>query len=181
MKKVQDIFGILKGVVDKKVPELKQKEQKAQDADEKIAQFQRAIIDLQGYIERNRHDREEVVDAQNDISEYEDKISSLQGFKSGIKSVKEELASAESFYKKYKEVVHKPKINALQEEYAQLESKLSKLEDNMFACEINMDKLERSAEVYAQAENDLQKFDAEYNELSLQAAKILSEIKALEK
>ena len=44
-----------------------------------------------------------------------------------------------------------------------------------------MDKLERSAEVYAQAENDLQKFDAEYNDLSLQAARILSEIKALEK
>ena len=98
-----------------------------------------------------------------------------------LEKVKEELSSAESFYKKYNEVINKPKINALQEEYAQLESKLSKLEDNMFACEINMDKLERSAEVYAQAENDLQKFDAEYNDLSLQAAKILSEIKALEK
>ena len=127
MKNVQNIFGILKGVVDKKVPELKQKKQKAQEANEKIAQFQRAIIDLQSYIERNRHDREEVMDARHDISEYEDKINSLQGFKSGIEKVKEELSSAESFYKKYKEVVHKPKINALQEEYAQLESKLSKI------------------------------------------------------
>ncbi len=181
MKKVQDIFGILKGVVDKKVPELKRKVQKAEEADEKIAQFQRAIIDLQGYIERNRYDRTEVIETQNDISEYEEKITSLQGFKSGMGKVKEELSSAESFYKTYKEVINKPKVNALKEEYERLESELDRLENNIFACEINMDKLVRSAEVYAQSEEDLQRFEEEYNDLSLQAAKILSEIKALEK
>lgn len=181
MKNVQNIFGILKGVVDKKVPTLQKKMKDAQDVDEKIIKFQRAITDLQGYMERNRHDRAEVIETQSDIAEYEDKIRFLQGVKAGIDKIKEELSNADNFYKTYKDVVTKPKVIALKEEYERLESKLARLEDNMFSCEINMDKLERSAEVYEQSEKDLQNFEKEYDDLSLQSARILSEIKSLEK
>ena len=51
----------------------------------------------------------------------------------------------------------------------------------MFACEINLDETERSAEVYTQSKQDFAKFKEEYDRLFKNAMDILKEIKALEK
>ena len=181
MKNTQSVFGILKGLVDKKVPELNKKLETAEIADKKIKRFQNAISDLERYIEINRYDREATKEAQEDIDEYERNIGVLESFRKGIDKVKEELLYADKFYKTYKKVTNDLKIQNLKQQYEDLDTKLSVLEDRMFACEINLDETERSAEVYTQSKQDFAKFKEEYDRLFKNAMDILKEIKALEK
>ena len=105
----------------------------------------------------------------------------MESFRKGIDKVKEELLYADKFYKTYKKVTNDLKIQNLKQQYEDLDTKLSVLEDRMFACEINLDETERSAEVYTQSKQDFAKFKEEYDRLFKNAMDILKEIKALEK
>lgn len=181
MKNVINIFNVLKSVVDSKVSSLNQQVLTADIASAKISQYKNSIKHLQKDIDINMYDRSTVKEDLEYIEQYENLISEhkkevLQG-----NFAKRELQSAYKFYDTYRYVVNRPRIKELRRKYNVLESRLSSLEDNMFACEINMDSNQRSESVCEQAERDFAQYEAEYKEVSTRAREILKEIKELEK
>lgn len=181
MKRIIPIFGVLKSIVDSRVPNLEQQVLAADIASAKIIQYKNSIKNLQKDIDINLYDRATVKEDCEYIEQYETLITEHKKEVMQGNFANRELSEASKFYKTYKYVINKPRIAELRRKYDALEEKLSRLEDNMFACEINMDYSQRSEDICAQAERDYEQYSVQYKDVSNKLSGLIKEIKELEK
>lgn len=179
MKNVREVFGILKNIVDKKVPVLKQRVAKGVEAGKTIYTLQGYIEDVENCIRINVCDVEYTRELKKSIEDLERKIQQLNKDKEKAVIASQELKQAKEFYRTYKQVVVYPEIKRLKERYDRLDSKLFELDDKIFACEINMDPSHRSEDVCLQSENDLKYYNLEYARIMEERNNISYEINQL--
>ena len=128
------------------------------------AETQKKIDWLNGqiaFLERrasvDRFDREELAETDALIANYERQLEEL------LKAATAEKASKVTSKKKTAFLKGVPvEIASLQHEYDILDERTDKLAELMFACELNMDTSERSADVSEQAARDLDYYRKEY-------------------
>ena len=124
------------------------------------AETQKKIDWLNGqiaFLERrasvDRFDREELAETDALIANYERQLEEL------LKAATAKKASKVTSKKK---TAFSKEIASLQHEYDILDERTDKLAELMFACELNMDTSERSADVSEQAARDLDYYRKEY-------------------
>lgn len=128
------------------------------------AETQKKIDWLNGqiaFLERrasvDRFDREELAETDALIANYERQLEEL------LKAATAKKASKVTSKKKTAFSKRAPvEIASLQHEYDILDERTDKLAELMFACELNMDTSERSADVSEQAARDLDYYRKEY-------------------
>lgn len=179
-----------------------------QSIEKQIGEICAQINSINQYIDSNRYDRESVRDAEKDLHQLEIKLHDLQNQRATIQSEIKTNAPAQRpvrpaapkrttmgilgngaplsqqadiFARTYlpEHVQIDEKIKELKHEYILLESRQYSLEDQMFACEINMDKTCRTADVVSQASADIDFYADEYANISIQMKKIENEIRDL--
>lgn len=176
-----EIFNILKSLVDKRTPVLNIQLQQGINARSKIANLQSQIASSQQYISNNRYDRAEVLETEEEIAQYEKEINVLKGSASITDWARTELEETKKFYKTYNSIGKESKISVLNNEYEKLDERVDVLDELMFACEANMDKYERSPDVYNQAQQDFDKYHEEYKNIIHRMDCVLKEIMVLSK
>lgn len=181
MDKMKGIFNILKGVVDNKVPDLKRKAAAGDSAQKKFKAACESISNIEQCIITNRIDTSYVKELEESLDEYNAKLPELKKTIDIAKSAQENLSAANSFYDTYNQVMNGQKLKELQEQYRQLDSSLLRLEDNIFACEVNMDSSQRSVAVCEQAERDFEYYNLEYNRVAKEMSLVLEEIRQLKR
>lgn len=174
-----EVFDVLKGLVDKRVPGLKQQLLRGVDARHKIVSLEFRIADLQKYITNNRYDRAEVLETEEMIAQYEQEIKDLKTAAAKSDFAHGELNASVRFYRTYKTVKNQAKLDDLRYEYNLLDDRADKLNDLMFGCEINMNETERSPEVYEQALDDMNRYHNEYVAVISRMKQITKEIQSL--
>lgn len=127
------------------------------------AETQKKIDWLNGqiaFLERrasvDRFDREELAETDALIANYERQLEEL------LKAATAKKASKVTSKKKTAFSRASVEIASLQHEYDILDERTDKLAELMFACELNMDTSERSADVSEQAARDLDYYRKEY-------------------
>lgn len=181
MKKAakQELFFILKALVDKRVPQLKKDVNDGAAAVKRIASLQTQVNDAQRYMCNNRYDRADAMETMAEIAEYESEISQLRSVCSRSASSNIELDAANAFYRTYKAVEKGASLEKLRREYSDLESRADKLDDLIFSCEVNMNPFERSVEVCNQSAKDMEFYREEYKRVSDKMRAIAQEIRKL--
>lgn len=176
-----NVIHILKSIVDYKTPALRRDVDAGRRAEHEMPLVCEYISNLNQYIINNRYDRAAVLDAENDLADYEYQASGIQTKINAGKIAQEQLAAAQKFNATYNTIVRsvaKPTVN-LSELIAQrneLEAQLSKLDDRISACEINMNPGERGYAIATQAQSDMADYIAKYNELDEKYRAICHEI-----
>ena len=181
MDKMQGIFNILKGVVDNKVPDLKRKVAAGDSAQKKFKSACASISNIEQCIITNRTDKSYVKELEESLDEYNAKLPELSKTIDIAKTAQENLTAANSFYNTYNQFMNGKKLKELQEQYRQLDSVLLRLEDNIFACEVNMDSSQRSIDVCQQSERDFEYYNLEYDRVVNEMSHVLEEIRLLKR
>lgn len=181
MDKMQGIFNILKVIVDNKVPDLKRKVAAGDSAQKKFKAACASISNIEQCIITNRMDKSYVKELEESLDEYNAKLPELSKTIDIAKTAQENLTAANSFYNTYNQFMNGKKLKELQEKYKQLDSILLRLEDNIFACEVNMDSSQRSIDVCEQSERDFEYYNLEYDSVVNEMSQILKEIRQLKR
>lgn len=185
-KKVSiDVIHILKSVMDYKVKPLRA----AVDAGKYAAQEEPVICErisaLQHFIESSRYDRSDAMEAEQEMSDYEIQASAIRAKINRGNLAAEQLVHADKFYASYRDTCRQieiaPQLQKLDLERAQLESRLTSLEQNMDACEINMTPNLYGGDVAEQSRVDYEHFAQEYNKTYESLQNVLRQIKSLQK
>lgn len=163
-----ELFNILKGLVDSRVPNLQATVRAAHGAKERIEQLQVQISASQKYIENNRYDREEVKETEEEISKSNQEIERLRRNVSSAEHAQSELEAAAKFYQTYRAAKKQSELMSLKKEYDELISRAWDLEELEFGCQINMDSSSRSAELCEQMKRDMSMYRQEYNRIMQQ-------------
>ena len=185
-KKVSmNVIHILKSVMDYKVKPLRD----AVDAGKRAAQEEPVICNqigaLQHFIESSRYDRAEALEAEHELADYEMQASAIREKINRGNAAAEQLQHANKFYAMYKEtcksVENASKLRTFIEERAELEDRITKLERNMEACEINMTPDLYNANIADQSRIDYEYYSQEYNKLYDRLQQITWAIESLQK
>ena len=176
------VFHILKSVMDAKAKPLKNLAAQGRRAIQEEAVINERLGNLYNYIAANRHDRETVRDAEYDIAEYEAEAAVVRQYVMQGEQAKQELEHVERFNKTYNKVVgNDNQIAKLQDDYRNVEDRIAKLDERIFACQINMNPDERDAETVADAEHDIEYYQAEYNDMVAKRNALENQIAQLKK
>lgn len=176
-----NIFHILKGVMDSKAQKLQATVRAADDAAHEKELMSKHIAHLQMYAACNRSsDPHESYDAEALVESYEYQMKGI-----GKKIERGNAARAQlKFVKKFNEtysfacgvVATKKKLEQLMAERSSLESRLSMVEKNIEACEINMTPNTYNGDVTEQASHDISGYMEEYERLSRYLRQVNEEI-----
>ncbi len=165
------VFKVLKSIMDAKVAPLREAVNTGNRAQTELPVLCERISNLQTFIRNSRYDPSDTREAEIEITEYEYQLHGIQKKIARGQSAEKDLAYAEKFYASYADTCRKIQnmsaIRELQSQCRIIEGRLSCLEDNMFACEINMDETVRTPDIVTQAQDDLEAYSREYREQSV--------------
>lgn len=180
-----NVMHILKGIMDFKAQPLHTAVDAANRAKQEESEIYAHITSLQRFISNNRYDPRETREAENDLADYEDQAAGIRQKIASGNTAEKQLIWINKFYSTYHSAVNiannHTKIALLENEYHIIESKLDRLEDRIFSCEINLSPSERNSDVVSQSESDLEKYRNEYNVLSEKLRTIHAQINQLKK
>lgn len=164
------VFEVLKSIMDAKVATLNVVVNTGNRAQAELPVICERIHNLQEFARTNRYDSSDVRETETEIIEYEYQLHGIQKKIARGQMAEKELVYAKDFYASYADTCRKiqnmPAIHDLQSQCRIIEDRLSRLEDNMFACEINIDEMTRTPDVVAQSQDDLERYSREYREQS---------------
>lgn len=186
------VFHILKSIVDYKMPSVRAAVDAGRRASDEGRLIGELIDSLERYVVANRYDRSECLEAESMISDYRDQLCGIERKIMHGAEMKQHVAAAAQFEKTYKSAVQQHRasvkrisdaenIAALRAQYNELESELSRLDDQIFATTVNCDPDSRSEDLVQDSLRDLEYMNARYAELTQQQSQILASIRAYEK
>lgn len=179
------VFEVLKSIMDAKVAPLREAVNTGNRAQTELPVLCERISNLQTFIRNSRYDPADVREAETEITEYEYQLHGIQKKIARGQSAEKDLVYADNFYASYadtcRQIRNMPMVDELRRQCRALEDKLSRLEDNMFACEINLDEAARSSAVVAQSRDDLDAYSREYQEQSAQLDLLRAQLASLQK
>ena len=174
------VFHILKSVMDAKAKPLRRLVERGDHAAQEEVVINERISNLYTYISANRYDRETVRDAEYDIAEYENEAAAIrQHIIRGVQA-KKDMEHVKQFNRTYYGVINGGRLEQLQKAFRVIEDKITKLDDRIFACQVNMNPDERDADTVAQAEEDIAYYEEEYKNLDARRDELLKEIADLQ-
>ncbi len=185
-KKVSmDVINILKSVMDYKVKPLRAAVNAGKYAALEEPVICEHISALQHFIDNSRYDRAEAMEAERELADYEMQASGIRAKINRANEAAAQLAHADKFYASYQDTCYRieiaPQLQKLDLERAQLESRLTSLEQNMDACEINITPNLYGGDVAEQSRTDLERFSQEYDRTYESLQNVLRQIKSLQK
>ncbi len=130
--------------------------------DAEIKMLCASIVATEQYIATNRFDRAGVREAESDLAEMEARLYALRHQQ-----------------RLFRTTATRNKIQSLYQEYNQLDARQNKLDDRMFACQVNMDTTCRDAATCSQASEDYEHYAQEYQQLTQRMIAINAELKKL--
>ena len=160
------VFHVLKSVMDSKATALRTQIEVARRAKMEEPTLYDHIGNLQQYIDANRYDAVSAREAEYELADYEQQAAAVRAKIQAGQSAQSQLAFVDKFNVTYRGIINGPRIRERRAESKQIEAEMDLIDDYIFACEINLDRLERDAATYAQSESDLEKYRAEYNDLT---------------
>lgn len=163
MNKTQEMFLLLRSVIDYKIPEFKGRFVTNYDVDKRISDLTEDISVLLQYIELNRYDSNDVKETRAEIEDIQKQISNLN--------------EAKAFYITYNAVVRGWDIDILRERYNVLSKQLAVLQRNVNLSEKNT----LFSKYDVQVTKSMNVYKNKCKNISAQMAKIMKQIKALEK
>lgn len=163
MNKTQEVFSLLRSVIDYKIPEFKGMFVTNRDVDKKISDLNEDISVLLQYIELNRYDSNDVKETRAEIEDINKHISNLN--------------EARAFYITYNAVMRGWDIDILRERYNVLSKQLAVLQRNVNLSEKNT----LFSKYDVQVTKSMNVYKNKCKNISAQMAKIMKQIKALEK
>ncbi len=127
------IFYILKSLVDRQVPELRQQVHNGAVASQNISVLKDQVASLAQYAATNRHDREAVQDAETDMDACEREISYLTEQVNQAQNAKNQLNDARKFNTLFEKEIVMPavkahEINELNAQYKRLDREVGDIE-----------------------------------------------------
>ena len=174
-----ELFDILKALVDRRVPDLREQFRRGVEAQADISDLRAHICYLERHIDDNRYDREETQESKELIAENEERIEQKKSLVKAGDIAQEQLSASVDFYQTYDWVKNKSRLKQLEQEYSVLDARSDELDDLIFSCEVNIDPSSRSVEVCEQAERDMTKYQLEYKSVIQNMDRILKEINRL--
>lgn len=186
------VFHILKSIVDYKMPSVRAAVDAGQRAADEGHLIGEQINNLERYVVTNRYDRSECREAESMISDYRAQLCGIERKIMHGAEMEPHVAAAAQFEKTYKSAVAEHRagttraadadsLAGLRARYNELESELSRLDDQIFAATVNCDPDSRSEDLVQDSLRDLEYMNARYAELTQQQSQILSSIRAYEK
>lgn len=180
------VFHILKSVVDAKVPKLQDRVSAGKRAQTEYPILVDNIKALRQYVMNSRtFDPSEYREAAADLDDKEMQLGGIQKRIDNGRAAERELAHVASFNQTYGAVCKKhnnaSRIHELRAVADELEERMSRLEDKIWACQINMDNASRAPYVVAQAHSDADDYVAQYQEVEERLLKVMEQIRQLEK
>lgn len=186
------VFHILKSIVDYKMPSVRAAVDAGQRAADEGRLIGEQINNLERYVVTNRYDRSECREAESMISDYRAQLCGIERKVMHGAEMEKHVAAAAQFEKTYKSAVAEHRagtaraadadsLAGLRARYNELESELSRLDDQIFAATVNCDPDSRSEDLVQDSLRDLEYMNARYAELTQQQSQILASIRAYEK
>ena len=174
------VYQTLKPIIDKSVVQLRAFVESGERASDEYKVIERQMMDLHLYITNNRYDRETVLDAERDLCDYEAQTSGVSKKIARGKSAVKQLQYVKQFYKNYDKIIIAPKMAKLEHARQNIEDRMDKLSERIFACSENMDASQRGSDIAVQYTGDMLKYEAEYAELTGQLKSICNEMAQLQ-
>lgn len=179
------VFHILKSIVDTKVPRLHDRVSAGKRAQTEYPILVDNIKALRQYVMNCRaFDPAEYREAAADLDDKEMQLDGIQKRINNGAAAERELAYAAVFNQTYDTVCKKNDASRIYELRAladELEERMSRTEDKIWACQVNMDNASRAPYIVAQAHSDADKYLAQYQELEDRLLQVRTQIKQLEK
>ncbi len=172
---VAQIYGVLKYNIDAKARAWQGDIELGVRAREEYDAIYKEIADFERAIAVNRHDPE--------MREYEDLVADKHHEAAGIEKkiiaarrAQANLNSLAGFYRRHHQITFvQPRLNQLSDLRSQIESKIDRVENNISACEINLELDSGNID----AATDIRAYSREYSELQTQLNSVMSEIREL--
>ena len=174
------VFHILKSVMDNKAKPLDRLVDLGNRASQEEPLLTEQLDRLYEYASYNYYDRSSVRDAEDAIAEYESQLFAVRERIKRGNQAKKDLEHVKQFNKTYNAVVNGDSVAELQNARRVIEDKISKLDDRIFACQVNMNPDERDASTVAQAEMDMEYYEGEYKNLVAKRDALTTEIAKLQ-
>ncbi len=186
----QQIFPILRSLVDAQMPKLRAATRDADKIPAQIKNLSDQIRYLDDYIEQNyRFDPRDCRDAADEIDDAHERIAALRARADAANRAIPQLDAATKFYQTYNTVMtppqSRPTINSeiarLEYEYRRLDAAHSALCDKIDVCRINMDVRNGDDNLAVQSARDLEYYTAKSEQLAHQMQSIRAQIKQFQK
>lgn len=180
------VFHILKSVVDAKVPRLQDRVSAGKRAQAEYPILVDNIKALRQYVMNSRtFEPSECREAAADLDDKEMQLDGIQKRIDNGRTAERELAHVASFNQTYGAVCQKhnnaSRVRELRAVADELEERMSRLEDKIWACQINMDNASRAPYVVSQAHSDADDYAAQYQDVEERLSMVMAQIKQLEK
>ena len=175
------VFHILKSVMDAKAKPLNRLVDLGRRATQEEPLLNDQINRLYEYSAYNYYDRSSVRDAEDAIAEYESQIYAVRERIKRGEQAQKDLEHVAQFNNTYDVIVNGNPVAKMQDEYRIIEDRISKLDERIFACQVNMRADERDAETVAQAEHDIEYYQTEYEDLVAKREALGKQIARLQK
>lgn len=177
------LFDVLKSVVDYKAKKIKETISAGERAKEEEILICSQIASLRQFISNNRYDPTDVREAEADLVDYEQQATAIRGKIVRAKAIKQQndLQWVDKFNSTYRVVLNQPKIHELNQQLADIEWKIEKIEHGIDICELNMAVGVYSDEVAQQAQVDMEKYQRDYAVEVEKWRNVMRQIKELEK